>query len=210
MYIQIKLFSFLVPGCDNVALVGNGFCNDETNNPDCNYDGGDCCVVNANTVFCSECICYFLETCAAGFFPLVGNGFCNDETNIAECDYDGGDCCGCVITEHCEDCACLGITSDEITNPLVGNGLCNIEINIAECEYDGGDCCSNPGMVGDGICNDETNNVGCYYDGGDCCTNPNMVGDGICNNETNNLGCNYDGGDCCGPALSCKSPCFFL
>ena len=150
-------------------MVGNGFCNDETNNPDCNYDGGDCCVVNANTVSCSECICYFLETCAAGYYPLVGNGFCNDETNIAECDYDGGDCCGCVITEHCEDCACLGITSDEITNPLVGNGLCNIEINIAECEYDGGDCCSNPGMVGDGICNDETNHLGCNYDGGDCC-----------------------------------------
>ena len=35
--------SFLVPDCDNVALVGNGFCNDETNIADCNYDGGDCC-----------------------------------------------------------------------------------------------------------------------------------------------------------------------
>ena len=76
--------------------------------------------------------------CAA---KLVGNGFCNDDTNIAECDYDGGDCCGCVITEHCEDCACLGITSDEITNPLVGDGICNDETNNLECNYDGGDCC---------------------------------------------------------------------
>ena len=52
---------------------------------------------------------------------MVGNGFCNDDTNIAECDYDGGDCCGyCVVTDHCENCACLGnITSGEITNPLV-------------------------------------------------------------------------------------------
>ena len=99
---------FLVPGCGNVALVGNGYCNDETNNLNCNYDGGDCCVVNATTDSCSECVCHFLETCAAGYHPLVGNGFCNDDINIAECNYDGGDCCGyCVVTEHCEDCACL-------------------------------------------------------------------------------------------------------
>ena len=39
----MKPYSFLVPDCDNVALVGNGFCNDETNNADCNYDGGECC-----------------------------------------------------------------------------------------------------------------------------------------------------------------------
>jgi hypothetical protein len=24
-------------------LIGNGFCNDEINNADCYYDGGDCC-----------------------------------------------------------------------------------------------------------------------------------------------------------------------
>ena len=103
------MFSLLVPGCDNVALVGNGFCNDETNNADCNYDGGDCCVVNANTTHCSDCACHFLDTCAAGYHPLVGNGFCNNDTNIAECNYDGGDCCGYnIISEHCTECACHG------------------------------------------------------------------------------------------------------
>ena len=47
---------------------------------------------------------------------LFGNGICNDETNIAECGYDGGDCCGnCVVTEHCENCACLaGVLDDGI------------------------------------------------------------------------------------------------
>ena len=108
LYIQIKLFSFLVPGCANVVLVGNGFCNDETNNPVCNYDGGDCCVVNANLNSCSERACHFLETCVAGYHPLVGNGFCNDDTNIAECEYDGGDCCGYNInSEHCTECTCF-------------------------------------------------------------------------------------------------------
>jgi hypothetical protein len=24
-------------------LIGNGFCNNDTNNADCYYDGGDCC-----------------------------------------------------------------------------------------------------------------------------------------------------------------------
>ena len=117
----IDLISFLVPGCNNVALVGNGFCNDVTNNADCNYDGGDCCVLDANTNSCSECVCHFLETCAAGYHPLVGNGFCDDETNIVECDHDGGDCC---------------------SNPeLVGDGICNDVTNNLECNSDGGDCC---------------------------------------------------------------------
>ena len=155
------LFSFSVPGCDNVALVGNGFCNDETNNPDCNYDGGDCCVVNANTNVCSECVCHLIETCAAGYHPLVGNGFCNDDTNIVECDYDGGDCC---------------------PNPdLIANSVCNDENNIVQCEYDGGDCCPNPNMVGDAICHDETNHLGCNYDGGDCCVNVNTDSCSECN-----------------------------
>ena len=118
MYI---ISSFLVPGCDNIALVGNGFCNDETNNADCNYDGGDCCVVNANTNACSECACHHQETCAAGYHPLVRNGFCNDDTYIIECEYDGGDCCP--------------------NANMVGDGICNDETNNLECTYDGGDCC---------------------------------------------------------------------
>jgi hypothetical protein len=47
---------FCYSGCDNATLVSNAFCNDETNNADCNYDGGDCCV-NVNTDSCSECNC---------------------------------------------------------------------------------------------------------------------------------------------------------
>ena len=28
------------------VLIGNGICNDEANNADCYYDGGDCCKFN--------------------------------------------------------------------------------------------------------------------------------------------------------------------
>ena len=38
----------------NVTLIGDGFCNDETNNADCNYDGGDCCVKPKGTDFVNE------------------------------------------------------------------------------------------------------------------------------------------------------------
>ena len=38
------------------SSVGDGFCNDETNIVECNYDGGDCCV-NVNTDLCSNCLC---------------------------------------------------------------------------------------------------------------------------------------------------------
>ena len=62
------------------ALVGNGYCNDEYNNADCNYDGGDCCPTP----------------------DLLANGICNDETNNGTCSFDFGDCC----LSSCSDCGC--------------------------------------------------------------------------------------------------------
>ena len=38
-------------------LIGDGFCDDETNNVDCGFDGGDCCLDSVVTNFCSECEC---------------------------------------------------------------------------------------------------------------------------------------------------------
>ena len=75
-------------------MIGDGFCNDETNMAACNYDGGDCCVKNVTTNHCFECTCHSIENCAVGVHPLVGNGFCDGETNNIDCAYDGGDCCG--------------------------------------------------------------------------------------------------------------------
>ena len=88
-------------------LIADGHCNDETNNAECNYDSGDCCI-NINTDYCSECKCYYDQNCAAGFTPpLVGDGYCNNETNNAGCNYDGGDCCGDdVDTDECNLCIC--------------------------------------------------------------------------------------------------------
>ena len=102
-------------------MVGDGFCNDETNNPDCNYDGGDCCGSCVVTEHCWECQClggvYGIELSS----PSIGDGLCNDETNNPDCNYDGGDCCTSAY--------------------LIANGICNDETNNPYCSYDGGDCC---------------------------------------------------------------------
>ncbi len=48
---------FLVSECDKDELVGNGFCNDETNVQKCAFDGGDCCLEAIKVRDCKECIC---------------------------------------------------------------------------------------------------------------------------------------------------------
>ena len=90
-------------------LIGDGICNDETNNAECHYDDGDCCLSETKTDHCSECICYGQETCMAGINPTsVGDGICNDQTNNMECNYDGGDCCKVPINkDQCSNCECI-------------------------------------------------------------------------------------------------------
>ena len=104
-------------------LVGDGFCNDETNNADCNYDGGDCCGSCVVTEHCTECQCLGEVDGNGVSSPSIGDGYCQDETNNAQCNYDGGDCCA--------------------NADLISNGYCNDGTNIDTCLYDGGDCCVN-------------------------------------------------------------------
>ena len=79
--------------CALPSLVGDGFCNDETNNPECYFDGGDCCGSCIVTDYCTNCTCIGRAFVKESPNSLVGNGYCNDQTNNHECKYDGGDCC---------------------------------------------------------------------------------------------------------------------
>ena len=91
---------------ENIWMIGNGYCDDVTNNGGCDFDSSDCCGSNVNTQYCTECICYADLDCTAPL-DLIGNGFCNDEANTAGCSYDGGDCCGdCANTDLCTECTC--------------------------------------------------------------------------------------------------------
>ena len=101
----------------------NGYCNDEFNNADCNYDGGDCCGSCVVTELCSECKCLGGLAGNGVSSPSIGDSVCSDEMMSDECNYDGGDCC-----ENAD---------------LIANGFCNDETNNAICNYDGGDCCVN-------------------------------------------------------------------
>ena len=44
-------------GCAYPTYKGDGFCNDESNNANCQYDGGDCCGGNVDTSLCTQCQC---------------------------------------------------------------------------------------------------------------------------------------------------------
>ena len=96
-------------------MIGDGFCNDETNNPECNFDGGDCCGPCIVKDQCSECTCLQSDVDEHNVANvLVGDGYCNDETNNPNCSFDGGDCCGpCINNEFCSECQChLGNLSE--------------------------------------------------------------------------------------------------
>ena len=43
--------------CNLNVFIGDNYCDDNNNNVDCSYDGGDCCGCNINTDWCQECQC---------------------------------------------------------------------------------------------------------------------------------------------------------
>ena len=49
---------YIFLACENPLWSGNGFCDDENNNVECNFDGGDCCLDEVDKHYCSECICH--------------------------------------------------------------------------------------------------------------------------------------------------------
>ena len=44
-------------GCLFPHYNGDGFCDDDTNNEICGFDGGDCCLDDPNLLYCFLCIC---------------------------------------------------------------------------------------------------------------------------------------------------------
>ena len=82
-----------IKDCKYPALVGDGYCNDETNIAACNYDGGDCCYNSCIvTNKCTNCSCIGDILDEEIKNPLIGNGECNGAIDIEECNYDDDDC----------------------------------------------------------------------------------------------------------------------
>ena len=45
--------------CQGGNYVGDGYCDDDFNIEECNWDGGDCCGDNVNTQWCRYCKCNY-------------------------------------------------------------------------------------------------------------------------------------------------------
>merc|ERR1712051_442063 len=75
------------PDCPKPEFIGDWFCDDITNIPECNFDGGDCCHVDSFTFSCNFCICYMdnLTTSTntnASKFTLVARDFLKLQWNF--------------------------------------------------------------------------------------------------------------------------------
>lgn len=89
-----------------IPLVGDGRCDEATNNPGCAFDGGDCCACmckdGAFTCGTSGYDCRDPDAASdcswdacTGIERYIGDGECNEANNNPQCSYDGGDCCPC-------------------------------------------------------------------------------------------------------------------
>ena len=100
-------------GCP-ASFIGDGLCDSDCNNAECNFDGGDC---------------EDPPDCAVGCLAtMLADGVCDAACNVADCSYDYGDCSA---TEECSDlCSGWG-----------GDGYCDLSCNTDLCGWDAGDCC---------------------------------------------------------------------
>ena len=70
-------------------FMGDSICDDHNNMPECEFDGGDCCldVSVVSCQFCSECLCH--ETgewiCGTLVFLEIGKirDFCNQKSSVS-------------------------------------------------------------------------------------------------------------------------------
>ena len=83
--------------CAQPTWIGDGFCDDATNNLDCDYDGGDCCLNPLNTVYCEICQCINGETICQG------HGYSQTQCEaISCCHFWNGTCWYSVGQNQCD------------------------------------------------------------------------------------------------------------
>ena len=103
---------YLTETCDVRARnLGDGYCDDEANNEACQFDKGDCCLLDSESKkYCNECLCKVKEepkTCNVSL-RILGDNICDDSANIEACEFDKGDCCllDSESKRYCTECLC--------------------------------------------------------------------------------------------------------
>ena len=87
--------------CQHWELVGDGYCDDKTNVEECGYDGNDCCEMESDKSYCTNCSCFITEQkfqniknefqaeyCSADwitYLPFLGDGACQLNYNQGIC-----------------------------------------------------------------------------------------------------------------------------
>eukprot|EP01054_Gregarina_sp_Poly1_P009149 Gregarina_sp_Poly_1__9148@NODE_561_length_7528_cov_34_720949_g441_i0_p4_GENE_NODE_561_length_7528_cov_34_720949_g441_i0NODE_561_length_7528_cov_34_720949_g441_i0_p4_ORF_typecomplete_len370_score26_28Notch/PF00066_17/2_2e06Notch/PF00066_17/2e07Notch/PF00066_17/4_1e09Notch/PF00066_17/3e08Notch/PF00066_17/5_3e08Notch/PF00066_17/0_0012_NODE_561_length_7528_cov_34_720949_g441_i032944403 len=178
-------------------MKGDGWCNTECAEADCDFDNGDC------EGWCAP-------DCKKEW---LGDKWCDKDCFREECQWDQGDCDD--VFKHGEVLFPLGVHEEfDYSNcacekKFIHNGRCDAECNTKECNWDGNDCrryCA-PGCLnawqGDTECDTVCFNEACGYDKGDCeeCSpgcRPDRIGNGICDGACMTDACHWDMGDCAG------------
>ena len=107
--------------------VGDSVCDDIFNTPDCEFDGGDCCITTSVIISpsCWNCVCHNETTYTSSTimeyetkpptycklddyydYDDIGDGICDEKLNHQVCNYDSGDCCFGIKGVSCWMCNC--------------------------------------------------------------------------------------------------------
>jgi trypsin len=109
-------------GCGSPEWVGDNYCDDENNNEECEYDGGDCCnnTMDGWDDFCEQCECKD---------PNAGTSECVDEFSTEKCQNNIDKCnriwWGRNCKETCGFCGCVNILSTAKCEKKEQKGKCN-------------------------------------------------------------------------------------
>ena len=126
--------------------VGDGWCDDFSNNVQCNFDGGDCCSNDVKTDWCIDCLCLEPGLSTIQSTTLSTTVTANPPTAFTTNNYPGE-----------FYLYCLSFNLRKCKTSVLSNNLtldCPTQYQF---------------WIGDGYCDDESNVIGCGFDGGDCC-----------------------------------------
>ena len=168
-------------GCPYWSFTGDQVCDDEANTEECHFDHGDCCDVQNDLSFCSDCFCYsaghlindtLIQNCPNPnqIHWYLGDGRCQIQLNNIQHLFDAGDCC--LDSPECqlifEGTGHSPYTTKVETIDIVCPEKVCIKSDVVNCIEE---------FKGDGICDDFNNSRFCEFDLRDCC-GPNRHLDG--------------------------------
>ena len=167
--------------CPFWELAGDGYCDDETNIPECGYDYDDCCQLENDRSLCTNCTCHLTEDEA----QLFRNQSCIDNSQLDQ------------HLIHFD--AFFPELSPKVGGPgshHLGNRVCDLNFNQDKYFFDIGDCCLDKEIK----CRFGANYIECPHD--TCIQSNNFciaeeLGDGLCQDHNNGPYCDFDLGDCC-------------